>query len=595
MELTIHPEPSTSNISGNHTPDCFASGETYSVDLTSGSKYYWTIPGSATLTSDTTGIEQNSVTIDFTSISGFLSVYEINQYGCTGEEITVLIELQGCELAADFVVDDNNICIEETVTFTNNSGGTGTGTLYSWNFGDGAVPSTSNGIGPHDVFYSTSGNKTISLTITQGLSDTETKTDFVTVNPKPTATIDPAERCGAGEVTLTAFTTDGDMIDFSLNNGVSIDYTDAAAPYQFLTAIPENSTTEIWVRAGNSATGCAGEWINSANAYSYPIPVTGDIVPDNPNGDGNYIDIVCAGTDNVGYSINEIAGSTFNWAVTALGLTVEDSPQIIVDWNIAGGEYIISVVEISEHGCEGVMSEETVLVPEPIADLGGDKYVCDGESAIFSTETAFDRYLWHNGATSDNISVNEEGLVSLIAWDQYDCITRDSAYLYINELPVVDLGNDTIICGTYSYELDAGDFMSYIWSTGETNNPIDITAGEQTISVTVTDDNGCIGGDSVNISICDPASLFEEMTNAFTPNNDGVHDTWIINNIYLFPEAKIEVFDRWGRRVFRKDGRYENDWDGTSKGKELPMDSYYYIIDLNIGGEPLKGTVTIIR
>ncbi|MCK7460574.1 MAG: hypothetical protein MZU84_00005, partial [Sphingobacterium sp.] len=47
----------------------------------------------------------------------------------------------------------------------------------------GATPATANTVGPHVVTYNTSGLKTISLTITDGASDTETKTDYITVNP----------------------------------------------------------------------------------------------------------------------------------------------------------------------------------------------------------------------------------------------------------------------------------------------------------------------------------------------------------------------------------------------------------------------------
>ncbi|MBA7528065.1 hypothetical protein ES705_20248 [subsurface metagenome] len=57
--------------------------------------------------------------------------------------------------------------------------------------------------------------------------------------------------------------------------------------------------------------------------------------------------------------------------------------------------------------------------------------------------------------------------------------------------------------------------------------------------------------------------MFAEITNAFTPNNDGVHDTWVINNIEIYTNVQIDVFDRTGRLVFHVDGGYENDWDGT--------------------------------
>ncbi len=59
----------------------------------------------------------------------------------------------------------------------------------------------------------------------------------------------------------------------------------------------------------------------------------------------------------------------------------------------------------------------------------------------------------------------------------------------------------------------------------------------------------------------------------------------------LFPQASVQIYDRWGRVIFEQDGGYENDWDGKdSSGKDLPVDTYFYIIDLKV-----KGTSPICR
>lgn len=85
-------------------------------------------------------------------------------------------------LVADFTADIEETCLEETVTFTDNSTGA---TTWDWDFGEGATPATATTQGPHEVVYSTEGSKTVSLTIDQGI--TQTKTDFITVNPDATA------------------------------------------------------------------------------------------------------------------------------------------------------------------------------------------------------------------------------------------------------------------------------------------------------------------------------------------------------------------------------------------------------------------------
>jgi len=83
--------------------------------------------------------------------------------------------------------------------------------------------------------------------------------------------------------------------------------------------------------------------------------------------------------------------------------------------------------------------------------------------------------------------------------------------------------------------------------------------------------------------------------NAITPNGDGVNDTWIIDQIEIYPEVKVEIYNRWGELIFHAPKGYTKPWDGTFKGRELPIDSYHYVIDLNNGRDVVTGSITIIR
>jgi gliding motility-associated-like protein len=69
--------------------------------------------------------------------------------------------------------------------------------------------------------------------------------------------------------------------------------------------------------------------------------------------------------------------------------------------------------------------------------------------------------------------------------------------------------------------------------------------------------------------------------NVITVNGDGVNDTWEIENIENFPQASIEIFNRWGNMVWKSIG-YSNQWNGSSRnGEPLPAGTYYYIVNLN--------------
>lgn len=81
---------------------------------------------------------------------------------------------------------------------------------------------------------------------------------------------------------------------------------------------------------------------------------------------------------------------------------------------------------------------------------------------------------------------------------------------------------------------------------------------------------------------------------AFTPNGDGVNDTWVIQKIGDYPNCTVQVFNRYGGVVYYSVG-YGTPWDGNYRGARLPVGTYYYIINLNAGVSSLSGFVTLIR
>lgn len=82
--------------------------------------------------------------------------------------------------------------------------------------------------------------------------------------------------------------------------------------------------------------------------------------------------------------------------------------------------------------------------------------------------------------------------------------------------------------------------------------------------------------------------------NTFTPNDDGINDIWVIKNIELHPTCSVQIFNRYGKRVFNSEG-YAVTWDGRYNGDRLPSSVYYYVINLNNGASPLSGSITILR
>jgi gliding motility-associated-like protein len=111
-----------------------------------------------------------------------------------------------------------------------------------------------------------------------------------------------------------------------------------------------------------------------------------------------------------------------------------------------------------------------------------------------------------------------------------------------------------------------------------------------TYTVTVTDPDGCEASDEVTIKVRRELKV----PNGFSPNGDGVNDNWEIGNMDTQPDAQIEVFDRWGLKVFGSVG-YPQPWDGSYRGQLLPQDVYFYIITYQNGRARLKGQLNLIR
>ena len=76
-------------------------------------------------------------------------------------------------------------------------------------------------------------------------------------------------------------------------------------------------------------------------------------------------------------------------------------------------------------------------------------------------------------------------------------------------------------------------------------------------------------------------------------NGDDINNEWKIVNIDVFESCPIRIFNRRGQTVY-EGSRYNNDWDGTLNGSDLPEGAYYYILSCS-SSEVHTGSITLIR
>ncbi|MCK0159266.1 T9SS type B sorting domain-containing protein [Allomuricauda sp. F6463D] len=132
----------------------------------------------------------------------------------------------------------------------------------------------------------------------------------------------------------------------------------------------------------------------------------------------------------------------------------------------------------------------------------------------------------------------------------------------INEILVMASGGNP----EYEYQINGGS------PTSENTFLIKAT---DTYSITVTDENGCSVTQEIFVEFIDI-----EIPNFFTPDGDGLNDTWKPKNLEVFPNITISIFDRYGRTVYRM-LQDTAGWDGFYNQADLPTGDYWYIIKLN--------------
>jgi len=308
-------------------------------------------------------------------------------------------------------------------------------------------------------------------------------------------------------------------------------------------------------------------------------------------------DVVCSNQGPVLYAVKGLTGSTFNWTVTGGTITSNLGDSVLIDWGEQFGNFQLTVIETSEHGYSSSQLSLDVLVTGPIIELGDDQFICEGKTAIITPTGEFVSLLWHDGTSTTSYMTNRKEMITVRVFDEYSCAAEDNVQVFVNPLPSVNLGNDTILCEESSILLDAGNTgSSFEWATGESTQTIVVYKGRQDIWVVVTNEYGCQDVDKISINECSVKDLFTNIPNAITPNGDNVNDTWYFDEALLSPDVEIEIFDRWGKLIWHSEKGYPEPWDGRSQsGREMPMDSYYYVIELNDGSEQILGTITIIR
>ncbi|MDG1157843.1 MAG: gliding motility-associated C-terminal domain-containing protein, partial [Flavobacteriales bacterium] len=303
--------------------------------------------------------------------------------------------------------------------------------------------------------------------------------------------------------------------------------------------------------------------------------------------------------------VGGFAPYTFSWAGPD-GFTSFDEDLSEV------GEGAYNLLVTDDAGCTAELNSIVLLGQGDVTAFAPDDTTwCFGDPVVLTaTSTTADAQGWRleDGtqiSDSAQVVIDFEPGTYVLTYFATDgpCEDSDEVEITIFEVVFADAGEDqsvfveeiAVLGGDPSSDANA----TVYWSPGSlladstAFNPetLPMTADQEFILYAVSA-GGCITTDTVIVNIIPEISV----PDGFTPNDDGMNDTWVIGNVAFYPTTTVQVYNRWGELLYESVG-YTDPWDGTYEGSLLPIGTYYYVIDVREErvNTQLTGPVTIMR
>ena len=588
--ITVNPSP-TATFSINTASQCVTGnqfGFTNNSSITTGTlTYAWTFGDGNVSTNANPShsyINAGSYTVKLVVTSGL---------GCkdsTTRSVTVF-----AKPTVDFSVNSLAQCVNgNSFVFTNNTTITSGTVTYIWRFGDGNGATTTNAT--HS--YLTAGTYIVKLIAVSNNGCSDSTTQTVTVNPKPTVdfSINNAAQCLSTNQfvfnNLSTITSGVLTNAWNFGNGATSIQTSPTYTYGASGVYAVKLVT-------TSAAGCRDSITRSVTVHAMP---TGTLNTPTTN-------LLCEGGT---VSLSASGGTLYQWFINGGAIVGATSASYAAN---QPGTYTVNV--ISSNGCVAAATGAVTLqlVRKPTVNFTYDKY-CAGFPTQFTDQsnTANSNvvtYSWIFGQ-GQGTSTQQNPVYTFPTANTYSVsltvtpvacpslatsITKpvstvappaNQRYISLNAVENRDLQLEARVFGgaTYSWAPSSGLSSSTI------SNPIFNYNAQVDYVITITTGIGCIIKDTQLVRIFKEKEIY--VPKGFSPNGDGNNDKIFPRLVGVRTLNYFKVFNRWGQLIFMSTNINEG-WDGTYKGVKQPMEGYVWIAEgVDIDNNIIKRTGTFL-
>ncbi|SHG00979.1 PKD domain-containing protein [Pedobacter caeni] len=520
--------------------------------------------------------------------------------------------------------DHTDACVRKPVKFRDLSvPKEGVINKWYWDFGDpGSAGNIFEIADPAEIpehTYAESGTYTVTLKVERSDGCTDDFTVQLRVNKLPEVDFESPEACVSDVIVFENLSEDHDGSTLNLRylwdfgdpgSGALNTSTDREGRHQYRIARKYKVTLTV-----TNAAGCSVTKENDSFELSSSDPVASfELVEPG---------VLCSGQSFKVKNTSTLSSGkirSLEWFLDGVSQLIDNAPVLNKVYTLNYGAFvspesqpvILKLVVNSgliTRGCTDTKIQQLTFHAIPVAHFNILQEVClnqdgfqvnadalkTGESSIFSgtgisSDGFFNPIL--AGAGTHTIKYKLKSASG--------CTDEQLQDIKVLPLPEIDAGSDLVVLVAGKEKpmnaSASGAGLEYKWtpsaglSRDDVLNPMVKPDQDTEYTLTVRSANGCSVSDLVKVKVLDDIRV----PNAFSPNGDGLNEVWNIENIDSYPAATVEIYNRYGQRVFSSHG-YARPFDGTFEGQVLPVGTYYYLIRPHNGRKDKSGALTLIR